>query len=367
MRYDSGAGTSVALLRINKKEYHAVKCDPSMERMLVSDDWEPGARTFDHRRVTVVSSGIDSLLNTLPVSKGRARRRQVLKTKGVRILRLSLDAGQSLIERAESAPLLIQTLQGRVALVIDGERVDMPAGAIIHLERQTPHSITAVETSHVMVTLLGPRVTKPRVDSYSTARASLHHGLTTREASQLAMGPFEPESSGVREWARHNSVLAATGPDADAFDEITRRHAEILGELASRTAALLDQLAGDGQYAQGVADLLGWVRESVLPHLLLESKVLYPVVAVRPQQRPLVSALEEGLVAITGAVQRLSGAVSGVRFDLASAAVALRVVIGRHLAAESEMLLPTLAISADESLAALWARMEEGLAVPIAV
>ena len=88
----------------------------------MSDEWEPGASTLDRRRITVVSRGVESLLESLPVITGRARRRQVLKTKGVRILRLYFDAGQVLCERAENAPMLIPTLQGRVTLTVEGEQ-----------------------------------------------------------------------------------------------------------------------------------------------------------------------------------------------------------------------------------------------------
>jgi quercetin dioxygenase-like cupin family protein len=342
--------------------------------MLVSDDWEPGARTPAHRRITVVSNGIDSLLATLPVASGRARRRQVLKTKGVRILRLSFDAGQVLAQRAESSPLLIQTLQGRVTLTVEGEKVDMPAGAIIHLEKQVAHSIAATETSHVMVTLLGPRLSKPRATSYATAHVSLGHAVPFREPAPLGRPGTSADhevadraAGGVHEWARHNSVLTSTGPNAHAFDEITRRHATFLGELAGRTSALLDRLAGDGESAERVAELVEWVRVEVLPQLRLEEEILYPVVALRPQQRPLVSALSAGLEAIAEAVERLADVSSGATFDTASAAIALRVIIGRHLTAESEVLLPTLAISTDESLVALWARMGEGFSVSLGV
>lgn len=336
----------------------------------MSDDWEPGVRSLDHRRITVVSRGIESLLATLPVAAGRARRRQVLKAKGVRILRLSFDAGQVLTERAETAPMLIQTLEGRVTLTVDGEQVDMPAGAIIHLDRQIPHAIAAVVASHVMVTLLGPRLAKPRTESYPTGRAAPHRAATLREASPVSKlsvlgGSPSRETSLPQEWAEHNFVLAAAGANADAFDEITRRHTEFLDELAARTAALLDRLAGEDTFSDLVADLVDWVRTLVLPHLRLESEILYPAVALRPQQRALVSVLEEELARIVESVDRLAG--SEAKFDVASAAIALRVIIGRHLTAEAEVLLPTLAISTDESLATLWARMNEGLSIPLGV
>jgi quercetin dioxygenase-like cupin family protein len=342
--------------------------------VLVSDEWEPGASVLDRRRITVVSRGVESLLESLPIVAGRARRRQVLKTKGVRVMRLSFDAGQVLSERAENAPMLIQTLQGRVTLTVEGEQIDMPEGAVIHLERQLPHSIEAVEASHLMVTLLGPKMARPRAENSPAARSALGHAVTFRSPTQSGnartsvTGRIRPEESSVPpEWAQHNFVLAATGVNSAAFDEITHRHAEFLGELATRTAALLDTLAGDGAADTAAAGLLAWIRASVLPHLLLEAEIFYPVVSLRPQQRPLVAVLEEELLRIVDAVDRLAEVTSGAKFELASAAVAVRVIIGRHLTAEAEVLLPTLAISSDESLAALWARMNERLRIPLRV
>jgi quercetin dioxygenase-like cupin family protein len=345
-----------------------------MERKPVSDDWEPGARDLDHRRITVVSRGIESLVAALPISVGRARRRQVLKAKGVRILRLSFDAGQVLTERAESAPMLIQTLQGRVTLTVDGEQVDMPAGAIIHLERQIPHSIAAAVASHVMVTLLGPKIAKPRAESYASARATLSGEVNYREPARVSRSqapvlpvPHLTAVSAPQEWAKQNSVLAATGANAEAFDDVTHRHAEILGELATRTAALLDRLASDAAFADLVAEIVDWVRDIVLPYLKLEAEIFYPAVALRPQQRPFIAALEEQLMRIVEAADRLAETGSAAKFDAASAAIALRVIIGRHLTTEAEALLPTLAISTDEPLAALWARVNENLSVPLGV
>lgn len=340
----------------------------------MSDDWEPGSRDLDHRRITVVSRGIESLLAALPVAVGRARRRQVLKAKGVRILRLSFDAGQVLTERAESAPMLIQTLEGRVTLTVDREQVDMPAGAIIHLERQIPHSIAAVVASHVMVTLLGPKIAKPRAESYASARATLSREVSFREPASVSTlhtpasrAPRLNSEPTVQLWAQHNSVLAATGANAEAFNDVTRRHAELLSELATRTAELLDRLAGEAAFSDLVAELVDWVRGIVLPYLRLEADIFYPAVALRPQQRPFITALEEQLTRIGEAADRLAATGSTAKFDTASAAIALRVIIGRHLTTEADVLLPTLAISTDDSLAALWAQVNENLSVPLGV
>jgi quercetin dioxygenase-like cupin family protein len=324
----------------------------------VLDNPGQGVRPFDSRRIVVVSSGEDSLLATPPVVSGRASARQILKAKGVRIMRLSFDTGQVMKERVEHVPMLIQTLQGKVTLSVSGKRIDMPTGAIVHLDKQLAHSITALESSQLMVTLLGSHASRPGAESDVVQRPTRGHAPT--------MGRIRlQERSRSTEWAQHNFVLAATGLDSEAFDEITRRHAELLGELAVKATLLLDVLASEGEPDDVLADLLVWVRSSLLPYLGLEAEILYPVVSLRPQQRTLVVVLEEELARVVEAANRLAEAEG--KFDVATAVVALRVIVGRHLTAEADVLLPTLMVSSDDSFASLWARLNERAGTPVSV
>lgn len=319
------------------------------------DDRQPDARNVDPRRISIVANGAESLLATLPIASGRARARQILKAKGVRIMRLSLDAGQAMKEHVEYVPLLIQTLQGNVVLSVSGKRIEMPAGAIVHLDKQLAHSIVALEESHLMVTLLGAHNTKPHAEQ----RAST--GVLPRSARSrvpTAGRIHWQEAEDTEQWAQQNFVLSATGVDSDAFVEITRGHAELQGELAERTARLLDLLAEEGLPLADRDELVAWMRSRVVPYLAREAEVFYPVVSARPQQRPLIEVLGAELAQITAGLERLAGA--QVTFDIGSAAIALRVMVGRHLAAERDILLPTLAVSSDDSLATLWARVKDG-------
>jgi quercetin dioxygenase-like cupin family protein len=323
----------------------------------VLDNRQPDARNVDPRRISIVASGAESLLATLPVASGRARARQILKAKGVRIMRLSFDAGQTMKEHVEYVPVLIQTLQGSVILSVSGEQIEMPAGAIVHLDKQLAHSITALEESHLMVTLLGAHNTKPHAEQ----RAST--GELPRSAKSRVPTAGRIQWQGTEEteqWAQQNFVLSATGADSDAFVAITRGHAELQGELAERTARLLDLLAEQRLPLDARDELVEWTRSRVIPYLAREAAVFYPVVSARPQQRPLIEVLTGELAQITVGLDRLAEA--KVAFDIGSAAIALRVMVGRHLAAERDILLPTLAVSSDDSLATLWARVNVGQA-----
>lgn len=318
------------------------------------DNHQPDTSTVDPRRISIVASGAESLLATLPIASGRARARQILKAKGVRIMRLSFDAGQTMREHVEYVPVLIQTLQGNVVLSVSGEQIDMPAGAIVHLDKQIPHSITALEESHLMVTLLGAHNTKPHAEQRPST------GVLPRAARSRTptAGRIQwQETAETKQWAEQNFVLSATGADSEAYDGIIRGHTELQDELAQKTARFLDLLAEDGLPLAARDELVAWARTRVVPFLVRESEVFYPVVSARPQQRPLIEVLNGELAQIAAGLDRLADA--RVTFDIGSAAVALRVMVGRHLAAERDILLPTLAVSSDNSLASLWAHLNE--------
>src|SRR6185312_4070139 len=181
--------------------------------MPMSNDEAHRARAV--RPVSIVASGTDSLLDSLPVASGRARTRQLLKAKGVRVLRLSFDAGQVLGDRIESAAMLVQTLRGRVTLSVAGEDIDMPAGAIVHLERELPHSFAAVEASHLMITLLGPRLARPRATSHAP---ELSHPMLAvgSNGRRSVAGGTQPRAGGLRCECRgagcdHTSPRGAVG------------------------------------------------------------------------------------------------------------------------------------------------------------
>lgn len=316
---------------------------------------QPDSRDVDPRRISIVANGAESLLATLPVATGRARARQILKAKGVRIMRLSFDAGQTMKEHVEYVPVLIQTLQGTVVLTVSGERIEMPAGAVVHLDKQLTHSITALEKSHLMVTLLGAHNAKPHAEQ----RASTGELPRSAQSKVPTAGRIQwQDPADTAQWARQNFVLSATGADSEACEAITRWHTTVQDQLAKKTAGLLDLLAQEGLPLDARDELVVWFRERVMPYLAREAEVFYPVVAVRPQQRPLIEVLNGELAQIAVGLGRLAEA--RVTFDIGSAAIALRVMVARHLTAERDILLPTLAVSSNDSLATLWEHVSDG-------
>lgn len=69
------------------------------------------------------------------------------------MVRLSLDADETLKEHIATTPILVQVLSGHVALEVGRERIDLTTGAIIYLDANLPHAVEALTESHLLLTL----------------------------------------------------------------------------------------------------------------------------------------------------------------------------------------------------------------------
>ena len=102
---------------------------------------------------TLIAGGADTLLGALPIEAGKVRSRRIFAGAGATLVRLSLDAGQTLKEHIATTPILVQVLSGHAALDIGQERIDLPTGAIVHLDAHLPHAVEALTESHLLLTL----------------------------------------------------------------------------------------------------------------------------------------------------------------------------------------------------------------------
>ncbi|MFD2768001.1 DUF2249 domain-containing protein [Micromonospora eburnea] len=144
-----------------------------------------------------------------------------------------------------------------------------------------------------------------------------------------------------------------SGADLAAARAVIRHHAQLAAVLDRHVRNLLEAAEhGDDVRAQDVrADLLGWLREELLPHADAEETALYPVAADRAEAALLIRGMRAEHRAITDLVAELDATTEPVR--LAAAARALAGVLAVHLAKENELIVPLLVDAADVSLAAL--------------
>lgn len=306
--------------------------------------------TTDDHKVTLVAGSAELLIGALPVEPGRVSSRHILKAPGVRMVRIALDAGQTLAEHTAAVPVLVQVLAGRAIVEADGESTELPVGGIIYLAAGLPHSVEALEPVQLTLTLL---------DGYDAVRLS--HGTGRKRehesrppASTARQAPVPPAE--VRAPIANHVVLSSSGADADAVDAVTRRHAELSGTLAALSSHLLEAAAsGDpAAFQDARGRLTDWCHRVLIPQFTVEAGVLYPAAdaADGAEGAALVAELRDELGRIGAALDGVSGDHDPA--DVAASAVSLRVAVGRHLRAETERLLPLLAASPRHSLAVLW-------------
>lgn len=102
---------------------------------------------------TVIAADLTTLLDVLPIEPGAVRSTRIHKGHGASVVRLSMDAGTVMKEHIAQAPLLVSVLDGRVALEVGGERIELRSGGLIHIDAHVPHAVEAIIPSHLLLTL----------------------------------------------------------------------------------------------------------------------------------------------------------------------------------------------------------------------
>lgn len=67
------------------------------------------------------------------------------------------DAGEGLSEHTAARPAIVQVLSGRLRFTVENDEVEMVPGAWVHMSAGAAHSLTAVEPTVMLLTLLPTR------------------------------------------------------------------------------------------------------------------------------------------------------------------------------------------------------------------
>jgi len=102
---------------------------------------------------TLIAADLAALVDALPIEPGGVRSTRIHKGPGATIVRLSMDAGTVMKEHIAQAPLLVSVLDGRVALEVGGERIELGAGGLLQIGERVPHAVEALAPSHLLLTL----------------------------------------------------------------------------------------------------------------------------------------------------------------------------------------------------------------------
>jgi quercetin dioxygenase-like cupin family protein len=80
----------------------------------------------------------------------------LVKLDGLRVVLMVLQRGARIPEHTAEADLSLQCLRGRVALGVQGRRVELKEGELLSLVRELPHDVEALEDAELLLTLGAP-------------------------------------------------------------------------------------------------------------------------------------------------------------------------------------------------------------------
>jgi uncharacterized protein (DUF2249 family) len=151
-------------------------------------------------------------------------------------------------------------------------------------------------------------------------------------------------------------IVASTAADAEAVEAITRHHAQLAGQLAVLTDAMLAAVERGADFEPVRSAALIFLSSELLPHAAAEEERLYPAATRTERARPLV----ESMIAAHRVIGSL---VDSIRTEppvrAAGSGQALRVLFGAHLADENERILPIVAADPEVSLVEVTHGMHE--------
>ncbi|MHA7985401.1 DUF2249 domain-containing protein [Rathayibacter sp. CAU 1779] len=173
--------------------------------------------------------------------------RRVLKAPGFRLVRITLDAGQTMREHEAAVPILIQVISGSVDIDVDGVTERFEAGGILYIAPHVRHALHAEQRSDVLLTLADASARVPH-DGAGVGETSVAHqdpaGESPAEAGgdrgEAAADP-DPHGPDPEHRARLEAAVCECGvAQEEAFPEFdvrgvphAIRHATVFGALDS--------------------------------------------------------------------------------------------------------------------------------------
>jgi quercetin dioxygenase-like cupin family protein len=82
----------------------------------------------------------------------------LIRTEHLQVFRYALPAGKSIQQHAAAGLMIVQCIEGAVALAAQGRTQTLAAGDMLYLADGAPHSLDALADSSLLVTILLHRV-----------------------------------------------------------------------------------------------------------------------------------------------------------------------------------------------------------------
>ncbi|GAB3799758.1 hypothetical protein GCM10028798_13260 [Humibacter antri] len=191
-------------------------------------------------RSVTIANNAESVFDLLRLRPDAVASRRILKVPGFSVVRLALDAGQTMSEHEAAVSILIQVLAGAVDIEVDGATERFEPGGIVYVAAHVRHALHAVESAHVLLTLADAATRAPsdragvgetNVGGADAAAESVQNG----DGADRAHAP-SPEHRPLLEAAvcECGVVEGAAFPELDVREvPHSIRHATVFGALDS--------------------------------------------------------------------------------------------------------------------------------------
>jgi len=100
---------------------------------------------------SVVTAG---LLEALPVTESSITSRVVVNNPLLRVVVFAFDTGEMLTEHSSPRAVVVQLLDGRIDLRLDGATTTLVPGDVIYMEPGVRHAVVALEPSHLSLVMV---------------------------------------------------------------------------------------------------------------------------------------------------------------------------------------------------------------------
>lgn len=97
---------------------------------------------------------VESLAGEIDMQPGSTVSKVVVKEGPLRLVLFAFDAGEELTEHTASLPVVIQVIEGSVAVEAGGDRIHLSPGGWLFLEAHEPHTVVAEEPSKMLLTMV---------------------------------------------------------------------------------------------------------------------------------------------------------------------------------------------------------------------
>jgi quercetin dioxygenase-like cupin family protein len=99
---------------------------------------------------------VESYTKDLVFTGDKVQTKVILESSFTKEIRILLKHGQTMKEHKAPFPIVVHVLDGEIAFGVQGEVHSLQKGAIISLESNVPHDLTAQKDSVVRLTLSKP-------------------------------------------------------------------------------------------------------------------------------------------------------------------------------------------------------------------